>query len=87
MCVLLAYAGLGVGRQPSAPVLLDMYINRSFVALGLVMIAAIVHQRIQMLDRLEQARDVQRRQNELLRDTEAELRRVKGPHVVISDLA
>jgi len=76
MCVLLAYAGLGVGRQPSAPVLLDMYINRSFVALGLVMIAAIVHQRIQMLDRLEQARDVQRRQNELLRDTEAELRRV-----------
>jgi signal transduction histidine kinase len=76
VCVLLAYAGLAMGPHPSTPVLLDMYINRSLVALGLVMIAAIVHQRIQMLDRLEQARDLQRRQNEALREAQAELRRV-----------
>jgi signal transduction histidine kinase/CheY-like chemotaxis protein len=76
ICVLLAFAGLAVGPQPSAPVLLDMYINRSFVALGLAMVAAIVHQRIRILERLEQARDLQRRQNESLLDAETELRRV-----------
>lgn len=76
MCVLLSYAGLALGPLPSAPVLLDMYFNRSLVALGLAMVAAIVHQRIHMLNRLEGARDLQRQQNENLRDADAELRRI-----------
>ena len=74
--VLLTYAGLTYGPQPSAADLKALYINRSFVALALVMIAAIVQQRMQMTSRVEKARDAQARQNHALRETEGELRHV-----------
>jgi signal transduction histidine kinase len=75
--VLLAYAGLVYGPQPDAPHdLKALYINRSFVALSLVMIAAIVHQRMQMACRVEEARDAEARKNQILRETEDELRHV-----------
>ena len=74
ICLLLTYAGLVVGPKPIDPVLIDIYINRSFVAAGLLMIAAIIQQRMNMLDRIEEVRDLLARQNEALRDTDARLR-------------
>ena len=76
VCVLLTYAGLTFGPQPIPSMVIDFYINRSFVALSLVMIAAVVQQRMEMLDRIEEARDLQVRQNTALRDTDARLRRL-----------
>jgi signal transduction histidine kinase len=76
ICIGLTYAGLALGPQPAAPVLEQLYINRSFVAGCLIMIAVIVRQRIHMLDDMENARDLQFRQNEILRDTDAKLRRL-----------
>jgi signal transduction histidine kinase len=74
VCLLLTYAGLAFGPKPAASVIADLYINRSFVAAGLVMIAAVIQQRMEMLSRIEEARDLQLRQNEALRDTDARLR-------------
>jgi signal transduction histidine kinase len=76
ICLLLTYAGLVVGPKPIEPVLIDLYINRSFVVAGLLMIAAIIQQRMNMLDGIEKARDLQIRQNEALRDTDARLHRL-----------
>ncbi|MGE0260815.1 MAG: ATP-binding protein [Alphaproteobacteria bacterium] len=76
ICLVLTYAGLELGPQPIASMVIDFYINRSFVALSLVMIAAVVQQRMDMLDRIEEARDLQVRQNKALRDTDARLRRL-----------
>ena len=74
MCALLSIGGLALGPQPTADVLWTLYINRSFVAAGLLAMAAIVQQRMQMLERLEWASKVQERHNEMLRDSEARLR-------------
>jgi PAS domain S-box-containing protein len=74
ICCALSIAGLALGPQPSAELVEPLYINRSFVAFGLLIMAAIVHQRMQMLDRFEAARDLQARQNEMLRDSEARVR-------------
>ena len=74
MCGLLSIGGLALGKQPTADVLWALYINRCFVAVGLLAVAAIVQQRMQMVDRLESASKVQARQNEMLRDSEARLR-------------
>ncbi len=73
-CLVLTYAGLAFGPPPSAPIVWSLYVNRSFVALGLLTMAAIVHHRMQVLDWLESASEVQTRQNEMLRDREARIR-------------
>lgn len=65
-CALLAIAGLAIGHQPPAPFLGAMYINRSFVAFGLLVMGLILYQRMRLLDRIEEARDFQIRQNEAL---------------------
>jgi signal transduction histidine kinase len=52
----------------------DFYINRTFVALSLLLLATILDQRMRMLHRIEEARDLQARQNAALRDTDAALR-------------
>ena len=74
VCLLLTYAGLIIGPKPIPPMLVDLYINRSFVAASLLLIAAVVQQRMDMLDRIEETRDLQIRQNEALRDTDTRLR-------------
>jgi len=74
ICLVLAYAGLTFGPQPSAPLVEDLYINRSFVALALLTMAAIVDQRMETLNWLEAAREREARQNETLRDSEARAR-------------
>jgi signal transduction histidine kinase len=78
ICIALTYAGLLLGPQPTAPVLWALAINRSFVALGLIMIAAIVQQRMQMLGRIEDARRQQARQNQVLRETDDKLRDINA---------
>jgi signal transduction histidine kinase/CheY-like chemotaxis protein len=76
LCLVLTLAGLNFGPQPIAPVLIDLYINRSFVAAILMLIAAVVQQRMDMLNRIEEARDIQVRQNAALRETDARLNRL-----------
>ena len=76
LCIVLTYAGLTFGPKPTTPVLAELYINRSFVAASLVLIAAIVQHRMTILDRVERARDLEIRQNKALTDTETELRRL-----------
>jgi signal transduction histidine kinase len=75
VCIVLAYLGIAWGHQPTAPVVASMYINRSFVVAGLVLIAAIVHRRMRLLARMEQLTDLQARQNEALGQARDELRR------------
>jgi PAS domain S-box-containing protein len=75
-CALLAIAGLAFGPQPTAPVLGAMYVNRLFVAIGLLVTAVIMHRRMSMLEGLEETRDSQARHNELLRDSEARARAI-----------
>src|SRR5690349_21302286 len=55
ICVTLTYAGLIFGPQPSVPVYTPMMVNRSFVAVGLIMLGALVHQRMRMLKEIEDA--------------------------------
>jgi PAS domain-containing protein len=74
ICLVLTYAGLTFGPHPSAPLVEDLYINRSFVALALLTMAAIVDQRMETLNWLEAAREREARQNETLRDSEARAR-------------
>lgn len=76
LSIALTYAGLAFGPQPPLGLLNDFYINRTFVAFGLAVIASIVHQRMQMMDEIEAARDVQLRQNQQLAQAQEELRRV-----------
>lgn len=75
VCVALTFAGLGFGPKPSEGLLQAFYINRSFVALGLVLIAALVHQRLQMVERIEHVRDTEIEQNRKLIEAKAMLRR------------
>ena len=77
VCLALTYSGLAFGPQPPADMLLAFYINRSFVALGLVLIAALVQERLRMIDGIEQTRDALIRQNQKLADVELQLRRAK----------
>ncbi|HWG80445.1 MAG TPA: PAS domain S-box protein [Stellaceae bacterium] len=74
ICCVLSIAGLALGPQPRAELVSYLYINRTFVAFGLVIMAAIVEQRMHMLGRLEAARDLEARQNALLSDSEAQVR-------------
>ena len=74
LCAGLTIAGLALGPQPGTDELGYLYVDRAFVAFGLLVMAAIVQQRMQMLERLETARDLQARQNEMLRDSEARVR-------------
>ena len=76
ICVALAYAGLAYGPQPTTSVLWALYIDRSFVALSLLLIAAILHHRLNMTRSIEQTRDELRRVNEgLERQVESEVAR------------
>jgi signal transduction histidine kinase len=76
LTVALTYAGLASGPQPPDGLLTAFYVNRSFVAVGLVVVAAIVHQRMQMRDRMEHVHDIELWQNERLQEAHEELRRV-----------
>jgi len=76
ICIGLTYAGQTFGPPPSegSAALWAFYVNRSFVTLGLLIIAAVVDLRMQSVKRLEEASAMQRRQNEMLRASEAQVR-------------
>ena len=74
--VALTYAGLAFGPQPPAGLLGAFYINRSLVAAGLVAIASIVHQRMQMRNRMETAHDLELSQNQKLFEAHEALSRL-----------
>ncbi len=76
ICIGLTYAGLALGPPPreGASFLWAFYVDRSFVVLGLLIIAAVVDMRMESVKRLEEARDLQLRQNEMLRASEAQVR-------------
>ena len=78
LSVALTYAGLAFGPEPPEGLLGAMYINRSFVAFGLFVLAAIVHLRMDAVEQAEKARDDQLSQNENLLEAHQELRRAKG---------
>jgi signal transduction histidine kinase len=73
LSIILTYTGLAFGPQPPEGDLNDFYINRAFVAVGLIIIAAIVHQRMQMVEHIERVHDVQMLQNEQLLQAHEEL--------------
>ncbi|HEX5279725.1 MAG TPA: ATP-binding protein [Micropepsaceae bacterium] len=77
LSVALTYAGLAFGPSPPDGLLGAFYINRSFVAFGLFIIGAIVHQRMDAVEQAEKARDDQLSQNEKLLEAHQELRRTK----------
>lgn len=77
LSVVLCYAGLAFGPVPPDGLLGAFYINRSFVAFGLLVLAAIVHQRMDAVEQAEKARDDQLSQNEKLLEAHRELRRAK----------
>ena len=76
LCVALTYAGVVFGPRPPALVLVPLYINRTFVALGLLMVAAIVHQRLTAIKEIERTRNLQIHHNEMLRQVAEERRRL-----------
>jgi signal transduction histidine kinase/ActR/RegA family two-component response regulator len=78
LCVSLTYGGLALGPKPSVSELGDAYLNRSFTAIGLLMLAAMLHQRMRMLGRLAAARLLEMRQNEMLRAAETRLHQVNA---------
>ena len=77
-CIALTYSGLAFGPQPPEGLLPAFYINRSLVALGLLLIAVLVQQRQQMIYRIEHARDAEMEQNRKLTLAQAELNRARG---------
>jgi signal transduction histidine kinase len=66
ICTLLAIADFILGPQPPESLHWAMAANRSFVVIGVLVMAATLEQRMRMLDRIEAARDWQARQNEIL---------------------
>ena len=75
VCVALTFAGLSFGPKPSEGLLQAFYVNRAFVALGLMLIAALVHQRLQMVERIERVRDAEIEQNRNLVEAKGMLHR------------
>lgn len=66
VCVALTYAGLDFGPQPPKPLLSAFYVNRSFVAFGLLVVAVLVHWRIRQHGVLRRAQYALHRANEEL---------------------
>src|SRR5437868_1419753 len=68
LSVVLTYGGLAFGPEPPEGLLGAFYVDRSFVAIGLIVLAAIVLQRMQMVEHIESARDALRSANEELEE-------------------